>query len=111
MWQRAVMYHTRISSCCFLERQCFTGVPLERLLPRDGSECFRGSCLPGEGGDIGLQIQTKVDNKNRTTPNEWGNGDCLNSDYVADSSCTRTFPFSSFLPTIGHRYWTKVTAM
>lgn len=69
MWQQAVMYHTRISSCCFLERQCFTDVPLERQLPRDGPECFRGSCLPGEGADIALQIPTKAD-KNRTMPNE-----------------------------------------
>lgn len=82
MWQCAVMYHTRISSCCFLERQCFTDVLLERLLPRDGSECFRGSCLPGEGGDIGLQIRTKVHGKNRTMPNEWGHGHCLNSEIL-----------------------------
>lgn len=83
MWQQAVIYHTRISSGCFLERQCFTDVPLERQLPRDGPECFRGSCLPGEGADIALQTPTKADNKNRTMPNEWGDGDCLNSEFCS----------------------------
>lgn len=96
MWQRAVMYHTRISSCCFLERQCFTDGLRERLLPRDSSECFRGSCLPGEVGDIGLQIRTKADNKNKTTPNEWGNGDCHNSEFCSRFSLYWYFPIFLF---------------
>ena len=31
--------------------------------------------------------------------------------FVADSLCPGTFPFPSFLPAIGHHYWTKATSM
>lgn len=100
-WCGSVLFCTtpELAAAAFW-RRCLTDVPLERLLPRDSSERCRGSCLPGEGGDIALQMWTGVDNKPRTAPNEWGNGDCLSCKFHSRFSLYRYFPIFLFLPAV-----------
>lgn len=96
MWQHAVMYCTRISSC-FLERKRFTDAPLERLVPRDSLNVSEAAVCLEKVGILVCRKEQKLIAKTGLCQMSEKMLTVLMLSFVADSPLTGISPWFSFL--------------
>lgn len=101
MWQHAVMYCTRISSCCFLERKRFTDALLERLVPRDSLNISEAAVCLEKVGTLVCRNEQKLIAKTELCQLNEKTLTVLMLNFVANSPLTSISPWFSFLACLG----------